>query len=160
MFEALPGHSDGLEKAFEDDNRALWQRGGCDTRWDGFCMQDRFLWFRAAVSPKVGYTSFIISDSPYCGSLGDFTEKSGPSIDPALEKDPEMNGWLKACYNTKSKAVKVFTVTLASIIKRIPEHIRVKYMKIDAQGHDYKVFLTAGEYISRIDYIRFEMQVD
>merc|ERR1719420_1186847 len=71
-----------------------------------------------------------------------------------------MNGWLQACYNTKSKSVKVFAVTLASIIKRIPSPIRVKYMKIDAQGHDFKVLLTAGDYISRIDYVRFEMQVD
>jgi len=161
MFEALPGHSDFLEKAFEEDNQKLWnERGGCDTRWEGFCMQDRFLWWNAAVSPKVGYTSFVISDSPYCGSLGEFTEKKGPGIDPALADDPEMNGWLKACYDTKSTSVKVFTVTLASVLKRIPQHVKVKYLKIDAQGHDFKVLMTAGEYMSRLDFVRFEMQVD
>jgi len=161
MFEALPGHSDGLEKAFETDIRQVWKnRGGCDTRWDGVCMSDRFVWWRAAVSPKVGYTNFVISNSPYCGSLGDFTEKKGPSIDPVLAKDPEMVGWMKACYDTDSRVEKVFTVTLASIIKRIPQRIRLKYMKIDAQGHDFKVLMTAGEYIKRIDYVRFEMQVD
>jgi len=160
MFEALPGHSEALQTAFEQDINGAWRRGGCDTRWDAVCMSDRFVWWRAAVAPKVGFTSFVLSDSPYCGSLGDFTEKSGPSIDAKLAKDPEMNGWLKACYNTKSKTVKVYAVTLASIIRRIPQNIRVKYLKIDAQGHDFKVFMTAGEYISRIDYVRFEMQVD
>lgn len=160
MFEALPGHSDFLEGAFENDMKAMWKRGGCDTQWDAVCMSDRFLWWRAAVSPKVGYTSFIVSNSPYCGSLGDFTEKTGPSIDSALEKNSDSKGWMENCYNSKSKSVKVFTVSLASIIKRIPEHIRVKYMKIDAQGHDFKVLMTAGDYISRVDYVRFEMQVD
>jgi hypothetical protein len=160
MFEALPGHSEALQTAFEQDINGAWRRGGCNTRWDAVCMSDRFVWWRAAVAPKVGFTSFVLSDSPYCGSLGEFTEKSGPSIDAKLAKHPEMNGWLKACYNTKSKTVKVYAVTLASIIRRIPQNIRVKYLKIDAQGHDFKVFMTAGEYISRIDYVRFEMQVD
>lgn len=160
MFEGLPGHSVALEEAFERDNQALQKRGGCDTQWDGFCMQDRFLWFRAAVSPKVGYTNFVISDSPYCGSLGDFTEKTGPSIDSSLADDPEMNGVLKACYDAKSRSERVFSVTLASIIKRIPERVRIKYVKIDAQGHDFKVLMTAGEYLARIDHVRFEMQVD
>jgi len=160
MFEALPGHSAGMEAAFEADNQALQKRGGCDTRWDGFCQQDRFLWFRAAVSSKVGYTDFVISANPYCGSLGDFTDKSRSSFDPTLVNDPEMNGWLVSCYNAKSTTVRVASVSLASIIRRIPKNIRVKYMKIDAQGHDFKILLTAGEYISRIDYVRFEMQVD
>merc|ERR1711959_814770 len=71
-----------------------------------------------------------------------------------------MSYWLNACYNTHSSSVKVFTVTLASILRRIPKQVRVKYMKIDAQGHDFKVLMTAGEYISRIEYVRFEMQVD
>merc|ERR1711959_119007 len=71
-----------------------------------------------------------------------------------------MSYWLNACYNTKSQTVRVFTVTLASIMRRIPARIRVKYMKIDAQGHDFKVLMTAGEHLSRIDYVRFEMQVD
>jgi len=159
MFEALPGHSDGLEQAFEQDNKAVWKRGGCDTQWDGVCMQDRFLWWRSAVSNKVGTTSFVISDNPYCGSLGEITEKKG-YVDPVLANDPEMAGWLNVCYNANRKSVKVFTVTLESIIKRIPLYIKIKYVKIDAQGHDFKVLMTAGEYISRIDYVRFEMQVD
>lgn len=112
------------------------------------------------MSNKVGTTSFVISDNPYCGSLGEITEKKGSNIDPVLANDPEMAGWLNSCYNANRKSVKVFTVTLASIIKRIPKQIRIKYMKIDAQGHDFKVLMTAGEYISRIDYVRFEMQVD
>merc|ERR1712048_1045454 len=106
-----------MEGVFERDNQALWKRGGCDTKWDGFCSSDRFLWFRAAVSGKVGYTKFVISDSPYCGSLGDFTEKSGSAaeIDPKLQRNPETKHWMTSCYNTKSKEIKVFTVSLASI---------------------------------------------
>merc|ERR1719353_959366 len=46
MFEALPGHSDFLEAAFENDMKAAWKRGGCDTRWDAVCMSDRFVWWR------------------------------------------------------------------------------------------------------------------
>ena len=36
----------------------------------------------------------------------------------------------------------------------------IKAIKIDAQGHDFKVLLSAGDQMSRIDYVRLEMQVD
>jgi len=158
LFEALPGTSDGMEVAFERDNVELQKRGGCDTRWDPFCGQDRYLWFKSAVSPKVGYVDFIVSDNPYCGSLGGFMNVS--DFDPVLLHDPTMNVRINACWNVTRKTVKIPSVSLASILKRIPESIKVKYMKIDAQGHDFNILMSADKYISRIEYVRFEMQVD
>merc|ERR1719191_815846 len=69
---------------------------------------------------------------------------------------------MASCWGSLEKApvLEVPTLTLASILARIPKHIRVKYTKIDAQGHDYKVLLSAGDQMSRIEYVRFEMQVD
>merc|ERR1719263_979847 len=69
---------------------------------------------------------------------------------------------MKACWGSLEKAEvkEVPTLTLASILRRIPEHVRIKYVKIDAQGQDYKILLSAAEQMSRIEYVRFEMQVD
>lgn len=160
MFE--PGWKDAIGEAFEWDANGMWskERGGCDTKWDPFCAQDRFLWFSTAVSPKVGYTSFMESASPYCGSLGGFTPKDDGSIDPEFAADKEMAGSMDGCWNDKASSMQVATVSLESILKRIPKRIAVKYVKIDAQGHDYQVLLSAGPELPRLDYVRFEMQVD
>jgi hypothetical protein len=160
MFEPLSAHSDVMEQAFERDNQALQKRGGCDNRWESLCQQDRFLWWKAAVSSKVGYTNFVKSDNAFCSSLGGFTNKFASSFDQELTSDPEISGILRSCWNTQSKSVMVPSVTLASIIKRIPANVRLKYLKIDAQGHDFEVLRSAGEYLPRIEYVRFEMQVD
>jgi len=162
MFEPLPAHSDSMELSFERDNQELQKRGGCDSRWETLCQQDRFLWWKAAVSSTVGYTNFVVSDDPMCGSLGGFTDKYLPSFDQKLANDRAMSGILRSCWNTdtKSKSVVVPSVTLASIIRRIPDGISLKYLKINAQGHDFDVLKSAGAYLQRVENVHFEMQVD
>jgi len=145
-----------LEKAAEELNA----RGGCKTRWDSFCANERLVIFPTAVSSEVGRTTFHLSDNPYCGSLNEVPGGLDPSL--VNHPDPEVSDVMKACWGSlkKENVKEVSTVTLASILRRIPKHIRVKYVKIDAQGQDYKVLLSAGEEMSRIEYVRFEMQVD
>jgi len=124
---------------------------------------DRFYVFPAAVSDKLGLAPFHATANPYCGSLEAFTEDTGKSaIESSLKnsEDPEIKGVFDACYKDAGTKGDVPTISLKSIIDRIPKHINVKYMKIDAQGHDFKVLLSAGDQMDRIEYVRFEMQVD
>jgi len=153
----------GLEEAIERDSGDLKKRGGCIKRFDGFCVMNRFYVFPAAVSNTLGHAPFHATGNPYCGSLEAFSEDKNPkSIESALRhsKDPEIRGIFEACYKDAGHPGTVATISLKSIIERIPKNIPIKYVKIDAQGHDYKVLLSAQDQMSRIDYVRFEMQVD
>jgi len=150
-----------LNTPFEDVAREVAGRGGCTDRWESFCVNQRLVVFPAAMSSEIGLAEFHVAANPYCSSLN-----SVPGgLDPGLtnHSDPEVRNVMAACWGSlnESPTVKtVPTVTLASILRRIPEHIRVKYIKIDAQGQDYKVLLSAAEQMHRIEYVRFEMQVD
>jgi len=152
-----------LEHAVEVDSVALHNRGGCITRWDGFCAMDRFYTFAAAVSNKLGHSPFHATANPYCGSLEAFTADTDKSaIESSLKnsEDPEIRGIFEACYKDAGTPGTVPTISLKAILDRIPKKIRIKYIKIDAQGHDFKVLLSAGDQMSRLEYVRFEMQVD
>lgn len=152
-----------LETAIETDSVNLQKRGGCDNIWDSFCAMHRFYVFPAAVSKDLGHAKFHATANPYCGSLETFSDdRDQNAIDPALKnsEDPEIRGVFDACYKDAGIPGDVPTISLKSIIERIPTHIAIKYMKIDAQGHDFKVLQSAAEQISRIEYVRFESQVD
>jgi len=152
-----------LEQAVEVDSRQLKARGGCTTRWDPFCVMNRFYIFPAAVSNDLGHATFHATANPYCGSLEAFTVDVNQSqIENKIKRsmNNEIRGIFEQCYKNAGTPAKVPTISLKSIIERIPKNISVKYVKIDAQGHDFKVLLSAAEQISRIQYVRFEMQVD
>jgi len=152
-----------LEQTIQQDAIGLKRRGGCVIRWDGFCAMDRFYIFPAAVSHTLGHAKFHATANPYCGSLEAFTGDTNKSaIENSLKnsKNPEISGIFAACYRDAGTPGDVPTVSLKAIIERIPKRIKIKYVKIDAQGHDFKVLLSAGDQISRIEYARFEMQVD
>merc|ERR1711972_758327 len=145
------------------DAVSLKKRGGCVVRWDGFCAMNRFYIFPAAVSHTLGHAKFHATANPYCGSLEAFTEDTTKgAIEDSLRRstNPDIRGIFEACYKDAGTPGTVPTVSLKAIIERIPTRIKIKYVKIDAQGHDFKVLLSAGDQISRIEYVRFEMQVD
>lgn len=151
---------DQLAKDMETVAKEVNERGGCETRYEGHCANQRLVVFPSAVSSQIGHAEFHVAANPYCSSLN-----SVPGgLDPTLvnSTDPEVRDVMASCWGSLAKAEvrKVPTITLASILARIPKHIRIKYLKIDAQGQDYKVLLSAAEQMSRIEYVRFEMQVD
>jgi len=149
-----------LAVAMEKEASEVNARGGCATRWEPACGNNRLVVFPSAVSSEVGYATFHLARNPYCGSLN--TVPGG--LDPTLlnHPDKDVRDVMKSCWGSldEGQTKVVPTVTLASIISRIPDHIRIKYMKIDAQGQDFKILMSAGEQISRIEYVRFEMQND
>jgi hypothetical protein len=153
-----------LQTKIEADAEALNKRGGCTVRYDAFCSMQRFYVFPAAVSSELGEAEFHKTANPYCGSLSSFTVESNESaIDPELRynSDKDISGIFEQCYqNVGGESGNVPTISLKALIERIPEHVRIKYMKVDAQGHDWNVLLSAGDQMSRIEYVRFEMQVD
>ena len=51
----------------------------------------------------------------------------------------DIRGIFEQCYRDSGSPGTVATISLRSIIQRIPKDIVVKYVKIDAQGHDFKV---------------------
>jgi len=112
--------------------------------------------FPAAVSEHLSHADFHVTANPYCGSLEAFRTSDVIS----KSKNADVKGIFDQCYKDAGRTRKVPTISLKAIIERIPLHIPVKYVKIDAQGHDYKVLLSAGDMISRIEYVRFEAQVD
>jgi len=149
-----------LEEAMERDAKEVEERGGCKHRWDSFCSNQRLVVLPSAVSSEVGHADIRLADNPYCSSLNGVPG----GLDPTLVDSPdkEVRDVMASCWGSLEKAEvkQVPTVTLASILARIPEHIRVKYLKIDAQGQDFKVLLSAGEEMSRLEYVRFEIQDD
>jgi len=152
-----------LEEAIERDSGDIKRRGGCIVRWDAFCTMNRFYTFPAAVSHTLGKAKFHATANPYCGSLEAFThDQDKHAIEDSLKnsKNPEISGIFSACYKDAGVPGDVPTISLKALLDRIPKNIAIKYVKIDAQGHDYKVLLSAGDQITRIQYVRFEMQVD
>jgi FkbM family methyltransferase len=146
-------------KTIEEDLATNFKRvkasGGCGKQYDPACIHDRALVFPAAVSENLAHATFHVTANPYCGSLEAFTG----SKEVQKSKNPDVRGIFDACYKDAGQTRDVPTISLKSIIERIPKSISVKYIKIDAQGHDFKVLLSAGDQMSRIDYVRLEMQV-
>lgn len=151
---------DTLGPDLEDRAREVAVRGGCESRWETLCVNDRLVVFPSAMSDKVGHAKFRVAANAYCSSLNDVRG----DLDPELvnSSDPEVRDVLKVCWGSLNTARKmtVPTVTLASILRRIPKDVRIKYLKIDAQGQDFKVLQSAADQMSRLEYVRFEMQVD
>lgn len=149
-----------LEEDMERAAKEVEGRGGCKHRWESFCVNQRLVVLPSAVSSEVGHAKIRLADNPYCSSLNSIPG----GLDPTLvnSADREVRDVMASCWGSLEKAQvkEVPTVTLASILARIPDHIRVKYLKIDAQGQDFKVLLSAGEEMSRIEYVRFEIQDD
>jgi FkbM family methyltransferase len=145
-----------LERAAEDVDA----RGGCKSRWESHCVNQRLVVIPAAVSSEVGYATFHLAANPYCGSLNSVPSGSKQTL--MNHHDKEVRDVMNACWGslTQESVQEVPTITLASVLRRIPKHIRIKYIKIDAQGQDYKILMGAGDQMSRIEYVRFEMQVD
>jgi len=131
--------------------------GACAKNFDaGICGLDRALIFPAAVSHELSHATFHVTANPYCGSLEAFQT----SKEIQNSKIAAVREIFDVCYKDAAKARKVVTISLKAVIERIPKHISVKYIKIDAQGHDFQSLLSAGDQMSRIEYVRFEMQVD
>lgn len=146
-----------VEESLETTYAEVKKYGGCAKHFEPHvCAMDRALVFPAAVSEELGHATFHVTSNPYCGSLEAF--KGAEGIKKIKHQD--VKGIFDQCYKDAGKTRKVPTVSLKSIIERIPKSVPVKYVKIDAQGHDFKVLLSAGDQISRIEYVRFEMQVD
>lgn len=144
----------------DDSERNAKRYGPCvenAPRRSPTCVTDRALLFPAAVSSKLTHLVFQETPNPFCGSLESF------KVSEALRNHPDkaVRDVVTGCYEMRpTGSVKIATISLEAVLKRVPPHIRIKYMKIDAQGHDYKVLLSAGSQIHRIEYVRFEMQDD
>jgi len=54
--------------------------------------------------------------------------------------------------------ISVHAVTLEEILQRLPPHLTVSLLKIDAQGADLSVVLSAGSHLGRIKRIQLECQ--
>jgi len=162
-FEPNTGMRETLANDMEKWARDIFLRGGCKSRWEPHCTDQRLVVFPAAMSSEVGYAEFHLGHNPYCSSLNTYDLVGG--VDPTLLNHPvkEVRDTMASCWGSLTNTAHKFTVptvTLASILRRIPAHIRIKYIKIDAQGHDFKILQSAGDQMSRIEYVRFEMQVD
>lgn len=155
-----PVFAEQLGKDMERVAEEVAARGGCETRWESFCINQRLVVIPSAVSSEIGHAEFHVGGNPYCSSLSGAPGK----IDPTLEQhpDPQVREVFKGCQGSlnEAKPMTVPTITLASILRRIPKDVRVKYLKIDAQGHDFKILLSGAEEMKRLEYVRFEMQVD
>lgn len=149
-----------LGRDLEERASEVASRGGCASRWETLCVNQRLVVFPSAVSDKIGDAQFRIAQNVFCSSLNNVTS----DLDPGLinSYDPEVRDVMNSCWGSLIEAHKttVRTVTLASILRRVPKGVRIKYLKIDAQGEDFKVLQSAGDQMSRLEYVRFEMQVD
>jgi hypothetical protein len=63
------------------------------------------------------------------------------------------------CHNTMEER-HVWTVPLKALLGRLPAHARVALLKIDAQGYDLNVVVSAGGAVDRIDYVAMEVVSD
>mmetsp|Transcript_27113 Transcript_27113/g.43448 ORF Transcript_27113/g.43448 Transcript_27113/m.43448 type:complete len:381 (-) Transcript_27113:10-1152(-) len=154
-----------VNERFESEGKELQAIGGCDRQWDPRCHTQRLYYWPAGVWTKVGYSWLHPAVEWGCHTLED-SEKEHDNgtmeIDPELSNshDDSVRHALNACMQSLGTPFKVRTVTLESIMRRIPERLRVKYLKIEAPYNSYKVLLGAKEHLHRVDWVRFQMQVD
>eukprot|EP01080_Neovahlkampfia_damariscottae_P000459 gene459-6870_t len=94
-----------------------------------------------AVSVYNGVAKFNVGGGggSYSHSLNDFTKN-------IKEK------WL-------TDVVLVPVLRLDSVLPCIPENFEITYLEVDAQGEDFNVILSAGEYLKRIQKIKLEVTV-
>eukprot|EP00747_Dinoflagellata_sp_TGD_P064650 gnl/TRDRNA2_/TRDRNA2_154000_c0_seq2.p1 gnl/TRDRNA2_/TRDRNA2_154000_c0~~gnl/TRDRNA2_/TRDRNA2_154000_c0_seq2.p1 ORF type:complete len:814 (+),score=122.25 gnl/TRDRNA2_/TRDRNA2_154000_c0_seq2:70-2511(+) len=140
-----------LETLLEKDAITMQENQGCTLRWEPSCIQERYLIVPAAVSTKMGHADFSIPPDRRCGWLGGSTDRSQISGD--------LGSMYPGCFSA-SRTEQVPTITLASILERIPKRIDVKYVNIDAMGYDFQALASAGNQISRIEEVHFTVQDD
>lgn len=111
-------------------------------------VNDRLFTVPAAVSSgdPVSFSTFRRAATDMCSSLRPIDTRT-------RRKD-----WPPGCTET-IWTVTVPTVTLASVLERIPSSIRLEMLKIDAQGSDFDVVKSAGDAIKRFDQVYAEVQV-
>jgi hypothetical protein len=67
--------------------------------------------------------------------------------------------WPKGCTDSLFK-YSVPSVRLETIIRMIPRHLRIEFIKVDAQGADFEVMQSAASELDRIDSFAVEVQTD
>ena len=102
----------------------------------------RFWAIQAAASSAQGYATFHRTESNMCSSLN------------AVDKSIEGTG----C-GTIAESFTVNVLMLETLLKLIPNHIRVEFVKIDAQGHDLSVAKGMGEQMQRVEHLMLECQI-
>lgn len=107
----------------------------------------RYHVFNQAISSEEGRLNFFQSVDTSCSSLLPYTDEG-------------IKRWISPVGRVHSTlgVIQVDTVTLSRVFEE--NHLeKVDYLKIDAQGHDFEVVKSAGEYLRNIREVMLEVQV-
>lgn len=97
---------------------------------------------RACTSGPTRNVTFYIHPSSPCNTL--------------LPIDPKAAG-PSSCVSSHPRKLVVQTLTLASLLRNLPSHVRVPLAKLDVQGAEWQCLESAGHQLQRIDNIFVEV---
>jgi len=100
----------------------------------------------AAISPNEGFAKFRRAGTDMCSSLKDVNGD-------AIRKD-----WPGGCTETAFTYL-VPTLRLDTLIRMVPNNIKIEFLKVDAQGSDLDVIQSAGEELVRVGCAVVELQL-
>lgn len=106
------------------------------------------LFFQVAISTKTSKSKFNIYDEPGCNSLKDMKLEN-------LTRAKDQGGWFCNHNINKIKEIEVDCSTLEDILNPLNLDI-IHFLKVDAQGSDLDVVLSAGESIKKCIFIQIE----
>ena len=98
--------------------------------------------------------------TPFIGSSGlcDSLRVARPAARNAFRGVEGFGGsTIDECLNQTS-SIDVHVVALESLLQQIPSHISIPFLAVDAQGQDFDIINSAGEFISRVDRVLIELQ--
>ncbi|CAE8719478.1 unnamed protein product [Polarella glacialis] len=106
---------------------------------------DRFWLFPVAIAAEPDIVLMHVSNGTgYCSSLLPWNDSSVVVV-----------GGSEECH-TEIGQIPVLQVPLAPILSLLP--VEVELLKVDAQGFDFEVVLTAGEFLRRVRRVQLELQ--
>lgn len=135
-FETARQNADITVFAFEPNLRLASQRFG---------LIENFIMLPMAVSEKDSFASFYVNSCDEASSLHKFNEKG-------------LDNWVGGNVLSVNNEVFVPTTRLDTFMDRM-RIATVEYLKIDAQGGDFNVLLSAGNRLSDIDRITLEVAI-
>lgn len=127
-----------------------------------FPTKQRLVAFPAAITPNEGYVPMFISAHKGCSSLLSMNDRARHFAKKEGKRAPRKSGviqlrTLEYCASVDQQ-INVPSFPLKTVLSRIPSHISIDLLMIDAQGFDTVVVSTVGDAGRRAKFIVLECQ--